>query len=187
MEFLMNGDYESRINDVLFELIKIRKWVNKNQQDTFTKYLTSYAVIKACARIEVLIKEIIYEILTKNGSAYAQNFVNHHVIDSPDNPSTHKIARFLDAFSGEMKKQFEEKLKKSDNIKSDLNSLVNLRNAFAHGRDMTSSIDTIIKYYLSAVEVIILLQEVLGVHGVINRKNILSKDLNTELEERNEV
>lgn len=33
----MNGDYESRINDVLFELIKIRKWVNKNQQDTFTK------------------------------------------------------------------------------------------------------------------------------------------------------
>ena len=86
-----------------------------------------------------------------------------------------------------MKKQFEEKLKKSDNIKSDLNSLVNLRNAFAHGRDMTSSIDTIIKYYLSAVEVIILLQVVLGVHGVIYRKYILSKDLNTELEERNEV
>lgn len=67
----MNGDYESRINDVLFELIKIRKWVNKNKQDTFTKYLTSYAVIKACARIEVLIKEIIYEFLTKNGSVYA--------------------------------------------------------------------------------------------------------------------
>ena len=103
MEFLMNGDYESRINDVLFELIKIRKWVNKNQQDTFTKYLTSYAVIKACARIEVLVKEIIYEFLTKNGNIYAQNFVNHYIIDSPDNPSTHKIARFLDAFSGEMK------------------------------------------------------------------------------------
>lgn len=183
----MNGDYESRLNDVFLELVQIKKWINRHPQDIFTKYLTSYATIKACARIEVLVKEIIYEFLIKDGSTYAQTFVNHYVVDSPDNPSTHKIARFLDAFSREMKIQFEEKLKKTDNIKSDLNSLVTLRNDFAHGRDMTSSIDTIIKYYTSAIKVVILLQEVLGVSDVINSENILSKDLKAELEERNEL
>lgn len=172
MGYPMNGDYENRLKDVMQELISIRKWVNRNKSNVFAKYLISYAAIKSCARIEVLVKEILYNFLTDKSNEYAQSFVSSYVIDSSDNPSTGRIAKFLESFSGEMKEKFDAKLKESCSIKSDLNSLVTLRNNFAHGRDITATIDTIIKYYKSAIEVVVLLQEALKLEDVINKGNI---------------
>ena len=168
----MNGDYENRLNDVLYELLQIKKWINKNQKEVFTKYLISYAVMKSCARIEVIIKEIIYNFLTENGNSYAQNFISHYIIDKSTNPSVYKICKLVRTFSKEIYINFKEKIKKSSYIESDINSLVNLRNDFAHGRDITVSIDTVITYYKSAIEVIILLQEALELEDVIDKNNI---------------
>ena len=170
----MTGDYESRLKDVLQELISIREWVNKNKSNVFAKYLISYAVIKSCARIEVLVKEILYNFLTEKSNEYAQSFVSSYIIDSSDNPSTGKIAKFLESFSGEMKEKFDAKLKEFSSVKSDLNSLVTLRNNFAHGRDITATIDTIIHYYISGIKVIFILQQILKTEDAIKKENILN-------------
>lgn len=61
----MNGEFIQMIEDTRAELDSIRKWINAgNQFDSKTRYLISYAVVKASGAVEVIFKNMIYNYLS---------------------------------------------------------------------------------------------------------------------------
>lgn len=134
MESHMKSDYVDLIKNTDRELQEIRKWINadKNRFDTKTKYLIAYSVIKASGSIEVVFKQIIYDYLTREAGEKTATYIEKMILDSSCNPNTGNMSNLLQNISSEWKEQFDALVKESGK-KSKINSLVQLRNDFAHG------------------------------------------------------
>lgn len=75
--------------------------------------------------------------------------------------NTDNINAMLQNISSEWKKKFDEEVKNSGK-KDKINSLVQLRNDFAHGDNITVSIDTVITYYEAARDILHILDSVVS-------------------------
>ena len=144
----MKYEYKQKLDDVLSELEIIREWINKdrNKFDVKTKYLISYAVVKASGTIETVFKQIIFDFLVFNARQETSKYLEKMILDSSSNPKTGNMSNILQNISSEKRNIFDQKVKESDK-KDKLNSLVQLRNDLAHGGNINISIDTIITYY----------------------------------------
>lgn len=156
----MNGDYERELNDCKIELEKIEHWINLNKLDSNVKYLVAYSVIKATASIEVILKKMVFEYLAQGVIDDTKKYLSNMIIESSCNPGPGNIGRILEQINGQLKRDFDENLKGTQQ-KGDLTSLVNLRNDFAHGRDVTASINTVVRYFNSGKWVLGVLDSIL--------------------------
>ena len=160
MELLMNGEFLQMIADTRGELDSIRKWINDgNQFNSKTRFLISYAVVKASGTVEVIFKNIIYNYLIVGANEKAKGYLEKTIIDSSCNPNTGNMSNMLQNISSEWKILFDQQVKQSGE-KDKLNSLVQLRNDFAHGDSISVSIDTVINYFDSAVNILNILDNV---------------------------
>ena len=159
----MRSDYADLIKNTDRELQEIRKWINadKNRFDTKTKYLIAYSVIKASGSIEVVFKQIIYDYLTREAGEKTATYIEKMILDSSCNPNTGNMSNLLQNISSEWKEQFDAFVKESGK-KSKINSLVQLRNDFAHGDNITVSIDTVISYFDAAKDILNILDTVVN-------------------------
>ncbi|HHW7508032.1 TPA: HEPN domain-containing protein [Mannheimia haemolytica] len=161
----MNSDFEKDLNDVLLELNGIKVEINKNKLSNTARFLTQYAVIRASGRIEYSFKEILCEKLKKDCNSShdrIKNFFSKEIMESSSNPSTGMIEWHLNRFESSWKQNFSDRLRDaSGNIKSDLNSLVQLRNDIAHGGQCNAGISAIITYYESGIKILKILYQVL--------------------------
>ena len=73
----------------------------------------------------------------------------------------YSMLNMLQNISSEWKKKFDEEVKNSGK-KDKINSLVQLRNDFAHGDNITVSIDTVITYYEAARDILHILDSVVS-------------------------
>lgn len=167
----MNSDLINNINEVRNELKEIKKEINseRHKLSKISKHLTNYSVVRASGRIEILFKKILFDRLKLDcGTSHnrIKDFISKEIVDSSSNPTTGMIEHYLSKFDSNWNKSFSDKLKKHENnIKSDLNSLVQLRHDVAHGNNCTATIDTIIKYYESGVLVLDILDSVVSSEG----------------------
>ena len=165
---IMVAEYEELLDACSCELQAIEKRINKNKLDQMVKYLQNYAVIRACGTIENVVKNIIADSVTVNASFEIQNYIQIKIRDSSSNPKTTIISSILGEFSTEWKKSFDNKLTNipanSDNnkAKTELNSLVQLRNDFAHGKSVGIGISSIRKYFDSACEIVKIVDGIVG-------------------------
>ena len=159
----MRSDYADLIKNTDRELQEIRKWINadKNRFDTKTKYLIAYSVIKASGSIEVVFKQIIYDYLTREAGEKTATYIEKMILDSSCNPNTGNMSNLLQNISSEWKEQFDALVKESGK-KSKINSLVQLRNDFAHGDNITVSIDTVFSYFDAAKDILNILDTVVN-------------------------
>ena len=134
--------------------------IEKDKFDSNIKFLVSYSIIKTCGSIEIIFKNMIHEYLSKGCIEHTAKYLERSIIDSSMNPNTNKIKDLICQFDGHLGEEFENKVKEG-NLKSDLNSLVRLRNTVAHGRDVTVGISTVEQYYKSGIRVLIILEELL--------------------------
>ena len=156
----MNGEFVQMIADTRGELDSIRKWINSgNQFDSKTRYLISYAVVKASGTVEVIFKNMIYNYLIVGANEKAKGYLEKAIIDSSCNPNTGNMSNILQNISSELKALFDQQVKESGE-KDKLNSLVQLINYFAHCAIISVSIDTVIKYFDSAVNILEILDNV---------------------------
>ena len=71
----MNGEFIQMIEDTRAELDSIRKWINAgNQFDSKSRYLISYAVVKASGAVEVIFKNMIYNYLSVGANEKAKGY-----------------------------------------------------------------------------------------------------------------
>lgn len=157
----MKDDYITLLENTNQELEEIKKWINtgKNKFDSKTRYLIAYSVIKSSGSIEVVFKQIIYDYLTKGVVGKTATYIEKMILDSSCNPNTGNMSNMLQNICSEWKKKFDEEVKRSGK-KDKINSLVQLRNDFAHGDNITVSIDTVITYYEAAKDILNILDSI---------------------------
>ena len=160
----MNNEYKKRIFNTKNELASIKKWIHtgKNVYDDNTRYLVEYSIMVACGTLEYVYKHMIYDCLASGTNEEATTFLAKMVVDNSSNPSTGNIEKVLESCSDCWKNKFISQIKEN-NIKSDVNSLVQLRNNFSHGlrNKSSASIETVCKYFSSGEKMITILARIL--------------------------
>lgn len=159
----MRDEYIQQLDDARQELESIREWINKdrNKFDIKTKYLVSYAVVKASGSIEVVFKKIVFDFLSQNVCEETGQYLEKMILDSSCNPNTGNMSNMLQNISGLKRNIFDQQVKESEK-KDKLNSLVQLRNDFAHGDNVNISINTVITYYDAGISILNILDNIIG-------------------------
>lgn len=161
----MNEDCRRLIQDCYQDITKIETLILHDQMATENRFLIDYSIIRACSTIEKCFKITIYEYLSKRVKLDTRAYLSKQLIDSSANPKVGIMESILSDINGRKCDIFKDKIQNhnSDNIKSDLNSLVTLRNNVAHCNltSGTQSIGTIIKNYKSGVKVLRYLEDTL--------------------------
>ena len=159
----MRDEYIQQLDDARQELECIREWINKdrNKFDIKTKYLVSYAVVKASGSIEVVFKKIVFDFLSQNVREETGQYLEKMILDSSCNPNTGNMSNMLQNISGLKRNIFDQQVKESEK-KDKLNSLVQLRNDFAHGDNVNISINTVITYYDAGISILNILDNIIG-------------------------
>ena len=161
--FKMRPELLDKLEDCKDELLKIKHRIDQNQFDDMVIFLQRYAIIKACGTVESVVKNLIADHVDAGTSPEIQNYINNNVRESSTNPKTGNIGSLLGEFSSTgWKVSFEDKLKSHGTEKSSLNSLVQLRNDFAHGRSPNTTINTVIQYFHDARTIISLVDDTLN-------------------------
>lgn len=156
----MNGDYRQTLRDCGVELNSIQQWIHSNRLDSNVRFLTSYSVIKACGTVEYVFKQIVYDYLSSGANEEAKTYLNKSIIEASFNPSTGQMYRILEKINSDWRVGFENLIKGSSQM-GQLNSLVKLRNSFAHGSAITASINDVKNYYNAGIWILEKLCEVM--------------------------
>ena len=156
----MNGDYRQTLRDCEVELNSIQQWIHRNRLDSNVRFLTSYSVIKACGTVEYVFKQIVYDYLSSGANEEAKTYLNKSIIEASFNPSTGQMYRILEKINSDWRVGFENLIKGSSQM-GQLNSLVKLRNSFAHGSAITASINDVKNYYNAGIWILEKLCEVM--------------------------
>lgn len=156
----MNNEQKRILDDCEREIVKIKKWIEKNKLHSNVKFLVSYAIVKSSGSIEVVFKSMIHNFLSTNCILETNKFLEKHIIDSSANPTTGVMESFLEKFDGSRKERFNKLIKETQE-KGNLKNLVNLRNDIAHGRNINSTINDVEKYFKSGKVILNKLEEVL--------------------------
>ena len=156
----MNGDYRQTLRDCEVELNSIQQWIHSNRLDSNVRFLTSYSVIKACGTVEYIFKQIVYDYLSSGANEEAKTYLNKSIIEASFNPSTGQMYRILEKINSDWRVGFENLIKGSSQM-GQLNSLVKLRNSFAHGSAITASINDVKNYYNAGIWILEKLCEVM--------------------------
>lgn len=157
----MNGDYRQTLRDCEVELNSIQQWIHSNRLDSNVRFLTSYSVIKACGTVEYIFKQIVYDYLSSGANEEAKTYLNKSIIEASFNPSTGQMYRILEKINSDWRVGFENLIKGSSQM-GQLNSLVKLRNSFAHGSAITASINDVKNYYNAGIWILEKLCEVMA-------------------------
>lgn len=160
MEKNMNGNYRQTLRDCEVELNSIQQWIDSNRLDSNVRFLTSYSVIKACGTVEYVFKQIVYDYLSSGANEEAKTYLNKSIIEASFNPSTGQMYRILEKINSDWRVGFENLIKGSSQM-GQLNSLVKLRNSFAHGSAITASINDVKSYYNAGIWILEKLCEVM--------------------------
>lgn len=161
----MNGDNTQLLRDCDLELNKISTWIDTHKLDSNIKYLVSYAVIKSCGTIEHILKSTLFDYLAQGAHLETQNYLQKQVLEASFNPSPEKINQLLKSMNPDWNIQFKNQTKSTDD-KEKLQSLINLRNDFAHGSSIAATISNVIEYYESAKVIITCIDGIINTVGV---------------------
>lgn len=123
-----------------------------NGDEEIRAHLVRYLCIISNGHIEESLR-LIYSQYTENKSSH-QNIINYVSRDLGDfrNPNTQKILDLTTKFSPEWRKELELFL--TDEMKDSLNSIVNIKNALAHGRTTSISYINLKKYWDNVLRVL---------------------------------
>lgn len=162
----MIGEYIKILLNTQIELRELKQIITNNKFSSTNEYLINYSVIKASGSLEVVYKKIFFDCLSAGSTQFTQTYLEKIILDSSSNPSINQITKILSKINNDLSKEFSQNI--PDLKKNNLNSLVKLRNSFAHGNRINTSIDTILEYFRSGCHVIIHL------YKILHKKTILS-------------
>lgn len=158
----MNGNLLEKINDTSNELKRILEFLAENPLHPTTKYLVPYSVVRASGTIETVYKEIIFDFLAEGVKPETESFLESSILARSSNPTIKNITFLLGHVNTNWKKSFRKQVEKTAD-ETKLNSLVELRNNFSHGKPISgTSINDVISYYNAGVEVLHILDSIVN-------------------------
>ena len=119
---------------------------NNQSDDEVKSLLAKIICIRISGLLEVAIKSRISDYSDKKTPKEIKRFLTQKFKDIT-NLKTSKLCDVLGAFSSDWKDEFEEEIRKNQQIKSSLDSLITLRNDIAHGQTCSISLNHVQQYY----------------------------------------
>lgn len=160
-----NADVELGLNSCTDELERIIDLIDAlGKTSNAVPYLSKYAIIRACGAIEQAFKAVVADFCIKRARKQIKRYVNKRVRESSANPSFDKICGMLGDFDGDWNKDFKAAVKANVNhekLKNSLQSLVDLRNEFAHGGSPSVTMKDVKAYFVDAKVIIEALDSVI--------------------------
>lgn len=155
----MKDELRQRMSDCLDELNDIESRIGKMKPlDRGKRYFTNYAIIRSSGTVEFVYRSIVADHFS---SQLKNNRLNKYLYETIVRGS--RSAKFdmmsglLGKFDPEWSKKFKAAVQSSDNgerlIRS-VNSLVENRHNFAHGKESTATFTDIKQYYIHSMELI---------------------------------
>ena len=158
----MLKDCENELNDIDARIQKLPP------MDKGRSYLTNYALIKASGTLEYVYRSIIADYFIPLKDMRINNYLDKSIRSSPNSASYDNMSKLLKQFDKTWADNFRDTIQKradSNKIISSSNSLVINRHSFAHGKAITASFLDIRGYYTDVVEMIKILDQVVGSAG----------------------
>lgn len=130
--------------------------------DSLNHHFTKYAAIICSGALERSFKSIIADYVTKNATPQICEFIDRKIRRASTNPRLDAISAVLKEFDDNWNSQYKNLVARFSSRKTDaLRSLVENRNAVAHGLPIAVSFFDIAHYYYNARDVIGALELVL--------------------------
>jgi len=151
-----------QLNDCQKELNTIKRIIPRDPLNTSVYFLTLYSLVKTCGTIEYVFKAIISDFFDKSKIKQIKYYIAKSIRESSANPRYSKICETLEKFDETWNNDFKANiniLPDKNKLISSLNSLVNDRNEFAHGKNPTVSFSSICSYYQDAIKIINILDK----------------------------
>lgn len=146
-----NLDAQKFLNDCDSELDEIKLILKKiGRFDQQVSYLTRYSIILSASSLELFYKKLITDKCEAGGSSQLRFFLGRKFGKSPINLKYDSLCRSLTDFDKNWNSHFKDnlcKLKSADEWKTSLDSLIDLRNEFAHGGRPTVTFTDIKTYF----------------------------------------
>lgn len=161
---IKNIEAKAIINDCKSELQALSKIII-NKQSKFSPevpFLCRYSIIISAGTLEKAFKIIISDACEAGASTQLKNYLNKNFRSKPTNLKYNELCNSLMSFDPTWNALFKEKLKSlKDGMKwkSELDSLIDLRNDFAHGGKPTPTIKDIINYFHGGVMMLIIMED----------------------------
>lgn len=160
----MKQEFQQMIDDCNNELADIQNKISAlSPMDKEMKYLTDYALIRACGTAEVVYRSIIADYFKKYSSNQIDKYIESTIRDSSHSASYENMCKLLGKFDDLWCSNFKTNVaqhkdssKKNDKQKLILSasSLINNRHNFAHGKSTSASFAQIKEYFNDVLELI---------------------------------
>jgi len=146
-----NVEVQRLLDDCSTELSQVKTLIDGlGVASNIAPYLTKYSLIRACGTVEQAFKSIICDFCSRRGKKQVKRFIEQRVRDSSINPSYSNICKLLKEFDEDWSTHFKTSIGNSphkDAWMTSLQSLVDVRNDFAHGGNPSASIGDVMRYY----------------------------------------
>lgn len=162
MVVTMKDELTNILTECNNELIEIKNKISEAPHDRIVKYLTNYALIKAYGTIEFIYISIIKDCSKQLSDPKLHSYLDYVIGRDSKSAKYDNMGKILKQFNNELHNTFKRNIQNTqdcDKIISSLNSLVNNRNNFAHGRPQTASFDNIKQYYDDSIKIIQIFNE----------------------------
>lgn len=163
---MYNETVQENLNIVLSELNSIKKIINKDQFSSANPYLVNYSIVRSSGSLEQSYKTLIYDFLRVEEKEKLNVYLKKNIVDSSSNPNTGNIIKMLAEMDGIWSNKFTESISlisKNGEHKANLNNLVQSRNDFAHGVNLSNTrMETVIKNYESGICILKILDCILN-------------------------
>lgn len=121
-------------------------------------YLAKFLIVFICGIYEETIETIINEMSQQNSTPEISSFVSQTMNATFRNPDIDNVCKCLSRFNRTWKTQIKN-LPQQD--KGALNSIVNNKNALAHGQPVTVSLSDVIQFYNDSKNIILYIDNLL--------------------------
>lgn len=140
---------------------KAKGW--KLQDPELDGHLGDYLCIVICGVFEDCVEHLLGQRAGKAQDAELEAFVTSLLADNFRNPKDDKLAGILGRFSDRYKRSYRKRIKPQSRAASALDSIVETKNAVAHGAGHTShrSVQDVEDYYRRAMRVFEVLEGIL--------------------------
>ena len=145
------ADCTAEMNDIQIKINAL------SPLDKTKKYLTNYALVKACGTLEFVYRSIVVDYFSGINNTQIHTYLDKQVLQGSMSATYNNMCGLLNKFDDSWKTNFKNAVNAhvdSQRLISSLDSLVTNRHSFAHGRMPTATFQDIYNYYNDGVTVL---------------------------------
>lgn len=150
-----------KVNNYIRELDDTFDMLNHQTDDEVKSIISKALCVRLSGLLEVALKSRISDYSEKKTPKEIKHFLTHKFKDITNLKSS-KLCDVVGQFSASWKEKFEDAFDNNSQMKSSLDSLITMRNSYAHGQSTDISEKSLRQYYIDVKSAILLFDTIIS-------------------------